>query len=152
MTINLKEITKDNFREVIKLEVNKEQNNFVAPNLYSIAQSKIYPTWQPMAVYKGETLIGFVMYGRDDLDENDESVWIIRMMIDKNYQSKGLGNETMAELLSHIKKNCISEEVFLSFVPENKTAKNLYEKFGFNDTGRFEEGEVVYKLNMKSIV
>ncbi|MDQ3022240.1 MAG: hypothetical protein M3R36_16955 [Bacteroidota bacterium] len=43
MNIILREVTKENYLEAIKLKVTLEQNNFVASNIFSIAQSKFYP-------------------------------------------------------------------------------------------------------------
>ncbi len=87
--IELKEITKENYIEAVKLKVSTSQDNFVAPNVYSIAQSKFYPTWKPTAIYKDNNMIGFLMHGEDDLNEGDGSIWIIRLMIDERFQGKG---------------------------------------------------------------
>ncbi len=69
MKITLREITPQNFRECIDLKVADGQENFVAANLMSIAQAKIYPTAKPFAVYHDNEMVGFVMYG---FDENEE--------------------------------------------------------------------------------
>ena len=43
MDISLKEVTKDNWLEVIHLEITKEQEDYVALNSESIAESHFYP-------------------------------------------------------------------------------------------------------------
>ena len=63
MKVSLKEIDRENFGRAVKLEVNEDQKGFVAPNVYSIAQSKVEPTYSVQAVYDGEEMVGFVMYG-----------------------------------------------------------------------------------------
>jgi len=145
MKIELKEVTAENFNRISKLKVKESQQNFVAPNAYSVAQSKFYPSWVCLAAYAGEVPVGFTMYG---IEEEDNSLWIIRMMIDEEFQGKGYGRETLQAVVEYIKSRNYVKEIFLSFVPGNDTAKKLYESFGFKDTGRFEQGEFVYKLEL----
>lgn len=148
MKVELREITKDNYRESVKLKVKSGQEEFVAPNVFSIAQSKFYSSWKPTAIFNDEEMVGFLMYGEDDLNEGDGTIWIIRLMIDEKYQGKGFGKEAMVKLIDHIKNNYEHKEVFVSFVPANEGAKILYESLGFTDTGRIEESEVVYCLKL----
>ncbi len=145
MKIELKEVTAENLRKIAALKVKPGQEDFVAPNALSVAQSKFYPSWVCLAAYAGEEPVGFVMYG---IDEDDNSLWIIRMMIDDRFQGNGYGREVLQAVVEHIKSRNYTKEIFLSFVPGNDTAKKLYESFGFEDTGRFEEGEFVYKLEL----
>jgi diamine N-acetyltransferase len=145
MNIELIEINKENLDAVLRLDIKKEQAGFVASNAKSIAQSKYHPGFVPLAVYDDEIPVGFVMYG---LDDTDDTMWIIRMMIDKNFQGKGIGKEALKKTIQRITSRNNCTEVFLSFEPENHIAKKLYESFGFEDTGRIEEGEIVYKLKL----
>ncbi|HMS64030.1 MAG TPA: GNAT family N-acetyltransferase [Ignavibacteria bacterium] len=149
MNIILKDITKENYREAVKLKLTEEHAEFVAPNVFSIAQSKFYSSWKPTAIYNDEEMIGFLMYGEDDVNEGDGSIWIIRLMIVEEHQRKGYGREAMLKLIETIKNNYENKEIFISFVPENSSAMNLYESIGFEDTGRIEEGEKVYCLKIK---
>jgi diamine N-acetyltransferase len=68
MSVSLREITPGNFRECVNLKVAEAQQHFVAPNVMSIAQSKIYPTMNIRAVYANDELIGFAMFGLDTDD------------------------------------------------------------------------------------
>ena len=60
--VELRPVTKKNFEQVIRLEVSQDQLRYVASNLYSIAESKIFPECIPLAIYDGEKLVGFIMY------------------------------------------------------------------------------------------
>lgn len=40
--INLREITEDNFEDVLRLKVKKTQENFVSTTVYSLAQAYVY--------------------------------------------------------------------------------------------------------------
>lgn len=145
MNITIKDVNADNLRKIARLNVKPDQQNFVAQNAFSVAQSKFNPSWVCLAAYAGEEPVGFSMYG---IEDDDKSVWIIRMMIDENQQGKGYGREILTQTAEHIKNNIKCNEIFLSFVPGNDTAKKLYESYGFKDTGRIEEGEIIYKLEL----
>ena len=141
--ITLKEVTSDNFEAVIKLKVFDEQKEFVASNVFSLAQAKVYPECKPMAVYNDNELVGFVMYG---LDLDDNEYWISRLMIDKKYQRKGYGKAAMLCVLGDLKSIKGMQKVYVSFEPENSGARTLYTQLGFLPDGRVLEGEIVYCL------
>jgi diamine N-acetyltransferase len=145
MSVILKNITKENWIQAIELRVKKEQEEFVASNLFSIAQSKVEPNCIPVAVYDNDIMIGFIMYGYDD-DEGFKGVWIARLMVDAKYQGKGYGRAAMEELLKQIKKENSMENIYISFEPENTVARKLYESLGFKDTGKIVGGEIVFCL------
>lgn len=142
--IQFKEIDRKNFWDVIDLKVAEEQKNFVASNLFSLAQAKAYPECICLAIYVDEVLVGFVMYC---LDEDDHEYWIYRLMIDEKFQGKGYGKEAMKKLIAHIQEDTRHNVIYLSFEPENNLAKDLYEKLGFKPDGRVIDGEIVYCLN-----
>ncbi len=144
MSITLKPITVDNWKDACKLEVREDQKTFVAHNMYSIAESKFYPSSEPMGIYAGEEMVGFVMWGIDT-DQPVEEWWIIRLMIDAAQQGKGYGKAATQAAIAQIKAKG-AREIFLSFEPENDGAKKLYSSLGFADTGRVEYGEIVYRL------
>ena len=144
LMVSLKEIDRSNFDAVINLTVFDEQKDFVASNTYSLAQAKAQPECVPMAVYNGDTLVGFVMYC---MDVEDSEYWIYRVMIDKKYQRQGLGKAAMQCVLSILQKDTAHSKVYISFEPENVGAKELYESLGFTPDGRIIYGEIVYCLN-----
>jgi diamine N-acetyltransferase len=84
--ITLREITEDNLREVLKLNVSEVQNQFVAPNPVSVAQAyfKRERAWF-RGIYADDTAVGFVML-HDDSREAIYFLW--RFMIDERYQGK----------------------------------------------------------------
>ncbi len=142
MAITLKEINADNFETCIELRVRDDQP-YVASNVYSIAQSKVYPEGTIKAIYKDETMVGFLLFGRND-EPKDEHPWLIRFMIDKDHQGKGYGKKALALTLELMEKTYPGEPVYLSTDPKNTNAIKLYEKFGFVSTDRLDEGELVF--------
>jgi diamine N-acetyltransferase len=147
MKITLTPVTADNWRDACKLSVREDQRGFVASNLYSIAESRFYETWSPMAVYAGDEMVGFVMWGRDD-EPSEPEWWIIRLMVDHSYQGKGYGKAAALAAIEATRAEG-ARDVYLSFEPENTFARALYERLGFVDTGRVEGGEIVYRLSFE---
>lgn len=153
--VELRKITYDNFNECIKLEPNEEQKNYVASNIYSIAEAYVALTNNecipmPYALYNDDIMVGFIMlsYGEDDKNKDENVYGIWRFMIDKKYQGKGYGKEAMEKALELIRTfpHGKASRVYLSYEPENIVAKSLYASFGFEETGEIEYGEAVAKL------
>lgn len=143
MMITLKEVTAENFESLIALSVREDQP-FVAPNLYSIAQAKIYPECTIKGIYLKEEPIGFLMFGRDDEEVKTPYPWLIRFMIDARYQGKGYGKEALRLTLELMASTYPNEPIYLSTNPENKHAIAFYEAFGFVSTGQFQHDELVF--------
>ncbi|WP_397538506.1 GNAT family N-acetyltransferase [Rummeliibacillus pycnus] len=148
MNINLRDVTEENWIKCISLTTNTDGSNtvfeeFVASNAASIAQSKIQDGWITKAIYDEDTIVGFTMYGYAFEDEIYE---ICRLMIDYKYQQRGYGTQALLKVIDEMKSWNDCNEIFLSFEPENKVAKKLYEKLGFIDTYKIVDGEILYKL------
>jgi diamine N-acetyltransferase len=145
LTITLREITLDNWRECVRLKVADDQQGFVASNAVSLAQSKYEPESIPLAVYDGDTMVGFVMYHPEEY--GIANLWFIeRLMVGHQYQGKGYGRAAMNLLLQRLKATPGYTAILISFVPDNTAAERLYSSLGFEDTGEIEEGEIVYRL------
>ena len=144
--VTLEQITPQNYCECINLKVADGQEKFVATNVVSIAQAKIYPTANPFAVYAEDEMVGFVMYG---YDEDDERFYLARLMIDAKHQGKGYGKAATLRVIEKLKRVDDCREIFLSFVPENTGAERLYESVGFERTGEISaDGEVVMQFDL----
>ena len=141
--VTLREIDRNNYIEVIKLSVTDEQKEFIASNVFSLAQAKVQPECIPLAVYNENDLVGFVMFC---MDVDDEEYWIYRVMIDINHQKKGYGTAAIINVVDRVKADKKHSKIYLSFDPENKIAKKLYEKLGFIPDGRIIHDEVVYYM------
>jgi diamine N-acetyltransferase len=139
MTVVLRSITKDNWEEAAGLRVREDQSDFVAPNVWSIAESKFYPALQPMAIYDGETMVGFLMYGRDPQDVN---YWLYRFMIDQRFQRQGLGRAALARLIDLLRRTPGCTGVSVGYDRKNVSAERLYLALGFEKTGVAPWGEL----------
>jgi diamine N-acetyltransferase len=145
LNITLRDVTRDNWLECVRLKVAEDQQRYVASNAVSLAQSKYEPECVPLAVYDGETMVGFVMYHPEDYGLS--KLWFIeRLMVGQQYQGKGYGRAAMEGLIAHLKAIPGYAAILISFIPVNTAADRLYSSLGFTDTGEIEEGEIVYRL------
>ena len=147
MDITFRPVTRENFSAVIELTVTPEQEEFVSPNLYSLAETYVEPTWTPLAIYAGDQLVGFAMFGRDDATGQ---WWIMRYLIDTRHQGRGYGTAALPLLIDLIVERHGCNELFLGYDPSNEVAKRLYARMGFVPTGEMLEGEIVARLDLTS--
>ncbi|MFS0557829.1 GNAT family N-acetyltransferase [Brevibacillus sp. 179-C9.3 HS] len=144
MNLTLKEITSENWEECIELQPADDQKEFVASNLYSIAQSQFLPGFEKLAVYNDQDMVGFVMFGKDP---DDSQYWIYRLMIDAQYQRKGYGAETMRQVIQKIKAKPDTTDIIVAYHPDNHAVASLYEKLGFQVIGEAPWGEIMTRLS-----
>ncbi len=145
LTISLRPITRDNIAEVCRLRVAEDQEEFVSRNVSSIAEAYVEPTFRPLALYAGDDLVGFTMYGQD---ESTGRWWVIRLMIDRPQQGKGFGRQAMEALIPLMIEREGMDQIFTSYVPGNEGAAHLYRSLGFIDTGEMDEGEHLMRLDV----
>ncbi|MCR1934154.1 GNAT family N-acetyltransferase [Clostridium tepidum] len=144
MNLHLEEVTSKNWRYVISLKVNENQQNLIESNAYSIVESKFIPQWHPKSIYCNNNLIGFAMYG---YFQKENRLWLDRFMIDYRYQNKGYGKASLNLLINTILKEYNCNKIYLSIFKNNIEAMKLYKKFGFEFTGELDEnGELIMVL------
>ena len=148
--LHLEKINWDNMDAIIRLQVTKEQRNFVASNKNSLVHACIEMTDEgkkvfPFGIYLGKKPVGFIMIaydvGKDDGEEPSaewflrNSYYIWRFMIDRRYQGNGYGRQAMNLALDFIRTFPAGEAKYcwLSFEPRNEVARNLYRSLGFEE-------------------
>lgn len=141
--VTLREITKDNLGDVLKLKVKPEQEKFVANNAVSLAQAHFEEKAWFRAVYADETPVGFAML-YDDPDTTDYFLW--RFMIDRRYQGLDFGRRAIELLIEHVREQPGATELLVSYVPAEGSPGPFYAGLGFADTGEVNDGENVMKL------
>jgi diamine N-acetyltransferase len=150
--VEFRPITKDNYRDALKLKVNPDQENFVAPNTISLIQAHYHPEYHatPQGIYDGDTMVGFIMpvepdpSDDEDIDSQKGEIWIMRYMIGTDHQGKGYGKAGMLKFIEWAKAQGKYHTVKLSYVPTNERAKAVYASVGFVEEGVKEEwGEMV---------
>lgn len=159
--LRMEAINGKNVWDILKLRTKDVQKGFVASNEESLIEA--YTTIVggghafTFGLYDADMAVGFMMLGfgtegsadgLPDIAEGNYNLW--RLMIDRQYQGKGYGTETVRLALDFIRTYpCGSAEYcWLSYEPENDVARKLYNSFGFRETGEMDEGEVVAALRL----
>jgi len=138
--MELREVTADTWRAVVRIEPRGDQRRFVANVSYYLNLCHYGEVWQPVAIYQDDEPIGFAMWG---YDAEDDSYWIGGLVIDAKHQGKGHGRMAMETLLDHLARQPGYREAALSYEPENTVARQLYASLGFVETGERADDEVV---------
>ncbi|MEM1376549.1 MAG: GNAT family N-acetyltransferase [Pseudomonadota bacterium] len=144
MNITLSPISRDNFDDVIELELEKSQEPNLPSNVYSIAESVLSDLFHPRAICLNGKPVGFLMYQFGevgDFDEDECTIW--RFMIDRRFQNKGVGKVAMALALDEIKAHQRCSLIDIYYDPKNIAAKRLYAHYGFKEVGYRDDGDVI---------
>jgi diamine N-acetyltransferase len=146
MKVKLEKINQNNWITAIKLPISEDHNEFLAPNLYSIAEAQFYDGIDTYAIYNDTEMIGFSMFGaQKDEDIADHRFWIWRLMIAEGHRFKGYGKAVINEIVQIAKKKGF-DELVLSTEPQNSKAIKFYKSLGFRATGVIEDEEEIYIL------
>lgn len=158
--IEFRQITFSNWNECIKLKVTEEQENYVASNLYSLAEAyvAINSGDSPIlyAIYADGVMVGFLMYvyingepEATDYQLNDH-YFMLRLLIDKNHQGKGYGKQAVSKMVEEIKALPLrtTDRIYTSIEPTNIAAEKAYSSVGFMLTGEVVDNEAVMFLDI----
>jgi len=151
VTITFREITSDNYSQVLNLKITPEQEaaKFVSPVVRSLADAWFYRDEgiaYPKAVYEDEDLVGFIMY---ELDTEEQQVFIWRFLIDQAFQGKGYGRQTIEVVMEMAKEQAQITKVVADYVDGNEPMKKILLDLGFEETGfnkEINEHIMVYQL------
>jgi diamine N-acetyltransferase len=154
MSLELRPVTVANWNSLIKLKVREDQKNFVASNLYSIAEAQFgfdeEGHWRlfPFGLYMEDEPVGFAMMGLNYVHSGFQGL-ILRLMVDEKFQGKGYGRAAMESMLVTFRADESVNVVCITYEPENEPARKLYASLGFKETGEFMENEVVALLRLR---
>ncbi|MFJ7746315.1 GNAT family N-acetyltransferase [Peribacillus sp. NPDC097295] len=142
--VKIVELNAKNWYDCCELEVSTEQKEYIEPNAISIAQSKFEHTLKPYVIYFEEKVVGFLMY--NSIPEELDGYWVYRIMVDKEYQGKGIGKEATRLMMKEMAKLPNAKKIVVGYHPENLGAHSLYSSLGFMDQGdRFGKEMAVIK-------
>ena len=151
----IRPVTKDNWLELARLKVAAGQEDFVAPNVYSLAEMQFGAddevgrwTLTSLGVYEDGHPVGYVLYGVNYQHPETQGL-IMRLMVDGSQQGRGYGKFALQAVLDIFRADVNVKNVVLSYVPENLGAKQLYGSLGFVETGEVFQGESVAVLKLK---
>lgn len=144
--VTLREITADNVRAVCDLQLAPGQEPYVAPNAVSIAEAHYEPNVWLRAIYADDEPVGLVLL---DLDADHQHYHLVRLMVTAGRQRSGIGSRAVELVAAHVREQPGATELLTSYVPGPQAPSGFYERLGFDDTGRIEEGERVLSLRLR---
>lgn len=148
--VSLREVTKETVRTILRLRTTKEQENFVAPNDFSIAEAYFERehAWF-RAIYADETPVGFAMLYDNPEKEEGPTYYLWRFMIDQRYQRMGFGKQALDLLVAHVRTRPNATHMTLSYVPGEGGPAEFYHRYGFVDTGEVDDDdELIARLEL----
>lgn len=86
--VTLRPVDRTNWRAVVALRITAAQQATVSELSHLLLLCHYDDTWHPLAVYRNEEIIGFLMWG---IDQHDGSCWLRGVRIDKRWQGQGYG-------------------------------------------------------------
>lgn len=139
--VKLVDITDENFNEVIKVEMTKEQieKKWVSDVIYTLAQayaSRYNDSIVLFALENEEEIVGFVALIKE-LEKKTVNIW--RMIIDKEKQGQGLGKIALMVIENYIRELGVYDKIIADYVVGNEAMKTVLEKNGYVETGKQEE-------------
>ena len=151
MSVTLRDITGDNYFQVLELKISPEQEaaKFVSPVVRSLADAWFYREegiTYPKAIYADEDLVGFIMY---ELDTEEQQVFVWRFLIDQAFQGRGYGRQTIEAVVEMAKQQTQMTKVVADYVDGNEPMKKILLDLGFEETGfnqEINEHIMVYQL------
>lgn len=139
--LSLQALTKENWLACAKLQVLPEHESFVAPNVFSIAESKFEPHYHPRVIYWNDQVIGFLMYCPEIDPPEPDVFWFFRFMLQPEFQNRGLGHQA-CQLAMQAMKALGAVRIKTMHHPDNHVAAHLYRQIGFKENGLREDGDM----------
>lgn len=147
-SVRLEPITEANVRAVFDLRVASEQQAFVAPNAWSLAQALAeHDVAWPRAIVAGDEVVGFLMLEIDPEDPDGRCFWLWRLMVGAGHQREGVGTAAIGLAADEVRSRG-GTELYTSWMPGDGSPGPFYEHIGFVPTGELDENEVVARLSL----
>lgn len=157
MKLILKEVTAENWQQVVALRMPQAHRQLVPSNAYSLAESKFVPDRIPLAVYDGDTLIGLVVVsyneavsGTGDSPRPIGRGWIHRFMIDQRFINKGYSRKTIKMVIRRMRRLPGCSVIGVDYRPQNSILEQFFEGLHFQKTGQMTEaGDAIAILHVR---
>lgn len=153
--IHLKEITEQNFYEVLQMSNSLEeyQKKSVASNVVSLAQAYLNKdiAW-PRAIYYNDQPVGFLMLKLvdNDIPKTDQpSYYLWRLMISRENQGKGYGKQALDLVIQKCKEDKV-KYLYTSCTMHHKMPYMFYTNYGFTDLNERDGDEEILKYQVYS--
>lgn len=140
--IHLADIDPGNWR--LGLQVAEDQRRYVSSAPWLLARAYGYRNFHSNAfvIFDDDTPVGMALY-HDCPQSNAYN--FSQLFIDQRYQGKGYGKAAVEMILDAMRRDGRYPKVMVCYIEGNDTARKLYSRFGFVETGR-DEDEIIMEL------
>ncbi|MBQ4409646.1 MAG: GNAT family N-acetyltransferase [Clostridia bacterium] len=137
--LKLVEINEQNWLDVRRLSVSKDQEGFLDSAVGILARGYVYRGQRArvLGIECDGEMIGVVLV--KDLDEEPACYDLQQFMIDSRWQGKGYGMEALRLILAMVAEERKYDCVEVCVKRTDAAALRIYEKVGFEDTGYTDE-------------
>ncbi|QQA42832.1 GNAT family N-acetyltransferase [Pelagovum pacificum] len=148
MSVTLKPVVRDDVVPLAQLRVGADQDSFVAPNVWSLAQLHYETGAHAFGIMDGDDRVGFCqvidMREHDHREPHDDenSAFLWRMMIADGKQRQGYGKAAIALICDWARDRGLPR-LMTSCVETNAAALAFYQSAGFAPTGDMDGKEVI---------
>lgn len=126
--ITLRDVTRQNIRQVLKLKAAPEQERLAPTVAHMIARGVYEENAWFKAIYADEEPAGLVKVWESSPEEPD--LWGI--IVDEKYQGRGYGRRAVELAVALIKsRNPQAKRLCVGYLPENGDAQAFFKKCGF---------------------
>jgi len=152
--VSLREITTANRAAVEALAITETQAEYVTGVAQSLAEAAETPGACPWyrAVYLDDEPVGFVMIS-DGIRVDDPGYlgpyFLWRLLIDRRYQSRGIGSAALALVVAHVRTRTDARVLLTSVAQGPASPIGFYLRLGFRETGEVHEDELVLELDLR---
>ncbi|MFC4805490.1 GNAT family N-acetyltransferase [Filifactor villosus] len=142
--MELRRITEDNYEACLELKATVENQDFVDPVVYSLAEAFVfYDDSEVFAIYQEEELVGFVsMYTGEGRPQ------IINFLIDDSFQNRGYGTTAAKLCIDYLRENYNANIISAPVQVEHNAAQNFWKKLGFSLSDTVENGYIFMRLKL----
>lgn len=145
--VTLREITHNTLPGICWLSdtLREPYANFVAPNVFSLAEANFTPHAWVRAVYAGKSAAGFVMLVDDD---ETPDYFLMRLMVAEPFRGRGVGRQAVARLAEYVRTRPGGRVLRVSCGQGVGSPEGFYRGLGFTLTGEVLDDEIVLALEL----
>lgn len=150
-SLRLEKVTPDNVEAACRLSIRPDQEEFVEPVAWSLAEAYVNPeiAW-PRLVFDGGQLVGFVMgffmvrFDPDNPEDEPRSgIW--RLNIAAEHQGRGYGRFAVQSVCEEVRRRGQTSAT-VTWAEGEGGPEPFYLRLGFRPTGERSGGQVVGEL------
>ena len=156
-SLRLEKVTPDNVEAACRLTIRPDQEEFVEPVAWSLAEAYVHPqiAW-PRLVFDGDQLVGFVMgffMVRFDPDNPADALrsGIWRLNIAADQQGRGYGRFAVESVCQEVRRRGQTRAT-VTWATGEQGPENFYLRLGFRPTGEMSGDQVVGELALTGAV